>query len=172
MHAYVPFLIAGRRKKNTRREFIRVATNFSSPSEDATPELGGCEIRLPHCQQCRSESCFSCGCLFAGCHFPCIALQKVSLTRGRRLPVCLKWSCLPAAREVGALPLRQLLSLEFSPSFSSLTLWPTLRLPGLLISRSSRRGQRANASWEKERREGELPRQVKGSRNDILLICC
>lgn len=63
--------------------------------------------------------------------------------------------------------------LEFgvSPCFS-LTLWPTRRLPGLLISHSSRRGQRASASWEKEQQEGELPWQVKGSRNDILLICC
>lgn len=58
-----------------------------------------------------------------------------------------------------------------SPYFS-LTLWPTRRLPGLLISHSSRKGQRARASWEKEQREGELPRQVKGSRKDILLICC
>lgn len=63
--------------------------------------------------------------------------------------------------------------LEFGVSpYFSLTLWPTHRLPGLLISHSSRRGQRAGASWEKERREGELPRQVKGSRKDILLICC
>lgn len=66
-----------------------------------------------------------------------------------------------------------LLGLEFGVSpYFSLTLWPARRLPGLLISHSSRRGQRASASWEKERREGELPRQVKGSRNDILLICC
>lgn len=64
-------------------------------------------------------------------------------------------------------------SLEFrlSPHFS-LTLWPTHRLPGLLISHSSQRGQRASASWETELREGELPRQVKRSRKDILLICC
>lgn len=66
-----------------------------------------------------------------------------------------------------------LLGLEFGvPPRFSLTLWSSPRLPGLLISHSSRRGQRASASWEKEQRGGELPRQVKGSRKDILLICC
>lgn len=54
----------------------------------------------------------------------------------------------------------------------SLTLWPTRRLPGPLISHSSQRGQRARARWEGGLREGALPRQVKGSRKDILLICC
>lgn len=102
---------------------------------------------------------FSC-CLF-------ITLQNVLLTRGSRLTVCLKWSCLSAARAPS------LAALEFGVSAHfSLTLLPTRRLPGLLISHSSRRGQRANASWEEEQQEGELPRQVKGSRKDILLICC
>lgn len=44
-------------------------------------------------------------------HFLCITLQNVSLTRGRRLPVCLKWSCLPAGRRSG----RPASSLDFLP---------------------------------------------------------
>lgn len=102
--------------------------------------------------------------------FPMHRNSECLTDTGRRLSVCLKWSCLPAVREVEA---HSLPSLEFgvSPRFS-LILWLTRWLPGFLISHSSQRGQRASASWEKKRREGALPRQVRGSRKDILLICC
>lgn len=61
-----------------------------------------------------------------------------------------------SSEEVEALSLSHCQVLEFgvSPSFS-LTLWPTRRLPGLLISHSSQRGQRASASWEKGASERE-----------------
>lgn len=109
-----------------------------------------CESRLA--RSLEFEARVQVGGLFVVClfvcalHFRCITLQNVSLTRGSRLPVCLKWSCLPAGRRGGGSPAAP------SPVWtSSPTLWPTRGLPGLLVSGSSQRGQRAGASWERGR---------------------
>lgn len=97
--------------------------------------------------------------------FPNFPLQDVYLTQGTRLSVCLNTNCLPFS-------LCSLLSLEFSPLVSLWLSGPRAACMGsssLTVVGGVKGQEQAGRGAQQE---GELPRQVKRSREDILLICC